>query len=102
QGYHLEIAVRDTDPAPLAALYRDFLAAHDRVYGYAAEAPVRIVNLRTVHRAPASPTESASSATAPGSPPGRPRATRPVAIDPALGFEPTPVYRRAELAAGQN
>jgi len=28
------------------ALYRDFLAAHDRVYGYAAPAPARIPGLR--------------------------------------------------------
>src|SRR5208282_3566670 len=54
QGYHLEIPLRPTetgdDSEPLSALYRDFLAAHDRVYGYAAQAPARIVNLRAVHR----------------------------------------------------
>ena len=39
------------DPDPLGRLYRDFLAAHDRVYGYATEAPAGIVNLRTIHSA---------------------------------------------------
>jgi N-methylhydantoinase A len=50
QGYHLEVAL---DPDALNAferLSRDFLAAHDRVYGYAPVAPIRFVNLRSVHR----------------------------------------------------
>ncbi len=38
-------------PDPLAALYRDFLALHDRIYGHATEQPAAIVNLRSVHRA---------------------------------------------------
>src|SRR5215211_2477968 len=32
-------------------LYRDFLAAHDRVYGHSVETPAKIVNIRTVHQA---------------------------------------------------
>jgi len=39
---------------PLAKLYEDFRAMHDRVYGHAAEAPARIVNLRSIHRSAAS------------------------------------------------
>lgn len=35
---------------PLAALYRDFLALHDRVYGHATAQPAAVVNLRSVHR----------------------------------------------------
>jgi N-methylhydantoinase A/oxoprolinase/acetone carboxylase beta subunit len=102
QGYHLEIPLRaneaDGDPEPLAALYRDFLAAHDRVYGYAAEAPARIVNLRAVHRLATAPPAAATFAPA-GS--GRPGSTRRVLIDPAIGPETAVVYRRADLAAGQ-
>ena len=37
---------------PLGLLYRDFLAAHDRIYGYSTASPARIVNLRTVHVSP--------------------------------------------------
>jgi N-methylhydantoinase A/oxoprolinase/acetone carboxylase beta subunit len=101
QGYHLEIALREADPPgepePLAALYRDFLAAHDRVYGYAAEAPARFVNLRAVHRVATAPLALAGSARAPA---GRPPRTRRVLIDPALGFETAGVHDRASLAPG--
>jgi N-methylhydantoinase A/oxoprolinase/acetone carboxylase beta subunit len=107
QGYHLEIPLRPEDHGgeaePLAALYRDFLAAHDRVYGHAAAAPARFVNLRSVHRvAPpglaASPPPSPRAVTAEqASPVGR----RRVLIDPAVGFEDAAIYRRAGLAAGQ-
>jgi N-methylhydantoinase A len=51
QSYHLEVPIAVDAPEPLAALYRDFLALHDRIYGHATEQPVAIVNLRTVHRA---------------------------------------------------
>ena len=50
QGYHLEVPLELTQQQPLALAYQAFLALHDRVYGYAAQAPVKIVNLRTVHR----------------------------------------------------
>lgn len=51
QGYTLEVPLDLADPAPLTRLYEDFLVAHDRIYGYAARTPARIVNLRSVHRA---------------------------------------------------
>ena len=38
----------DADPA--SRLYRDFLEAHDRIYGHSVESPARIVGVRTVHR----------------------------------------------------
>jgi N-methylhydantoinase A/oxoprolinase/acetone carboxylase beta subunit len=98
QGYHLEIAVRDDDLEPLAALHRDFLAAHDRVYGHATEAPARIVNLRAVHRVrqPAAPLSPPAARA-----PGRPRSFRNVLIDPAVGVERAAIHRRPELAPGQ-
>jgi len=49
QSYHLEVQIRLDDPDPLGRLYADFLKVHDRVYGYASEAPAGIVNLRTIH-----------------------------------------------------
>ena len=49
QSYYLEVPLALDDPDPLGRLYRDFLATHDRVYGYATQAPAAIVNLRTIH-----------------------------------------------------
>jgi N-methylhydantoinase A/oxoprolinase/acetone carboxylase beta subunit len=51
QSYHLEVPLSADGPDPVAALYRDFLALHDRIYGHATEQPAAIVNLRSVHRA---------------------------------------------------
>jgi N-methylhydantoinase A/oxoprolinase/acetone carboxylase beta subunit len=110
QGYHLEIPLRDgeppgkshADPQPLAGLYRDFLAAHDRVYGHAAEAPARLVNLRAVHRIAPPDRAAAPSLPEPASPGTATPAHRRVLIDPAIGFEDAAVYRREALAAGQH
>ena len=38
QSYHLEVPLPADAADPLATLYRDFLAAHDRVYGHSTEA----------------------------------------------------------------
>jgi N-methylhydantoinase A/oxoprolinase/acetone carboxylase beta subunit len=96
QGYHLEIPLCADDPEPVSALYRDFLAAHDRIYGYAAAAPARFVNLRAVHRvAVTSPVLAAAAAA------GRTPRRRPVLIDAASGFETATIHDRAALAAGE-
>lgn len=51
QSYNLEIPLQ-LDVADLGdRIYRDFLQAHDRVYGHSVEVPAKIVNVRTVHRA---------------------------------------------------
>jgi N-methylhydantoinase A/oxoprolinase/acetone carboxylase beta subunit len=96
QGYYLEIPLRVDESEPLIALYRDFLAAHDRVYGYAAEAPARFVNLRAVHRVtlPAPP----YAPPAPASGAVRSKRHRKVLIDAASGFETAAVHDRAALA----
>ena len=51
QGYHLEVPF---DPArrPFGALTAAFYAAHDRTYGYAPQAPIRLVNLRSCTQPP--------------------------------------------------
>ena len=49
QSYHLEVRLHLDDTAPLDRLYRDFKIVHDRVHGHATDAPVKIVNLRSVH-----------------------------------------------------
>jgi N-methylhydantoinase A/oxoprolinase/acetone carboxylase beta subunit len=97
QGYHLEIPLHDGDPDPLGRLYRDFLAAHDRVYGHATEAPARLVNLRAIHRA-----EAGAAVPWPATPARAtaPKGRRPVLIDAAAGFEAAEVYERAALASG--
>ena len=49
QSYHLNVPLHLDDAQPLDRLYRDFKAAHDRVHGHATDAPVKVVNLRSVH-----------------------------------------------------
>jgi N-methylhydantoinase A len=51
QSYHLAVPLAVDASDPLAALYRNFLKLHDRIYGHATEQPAAIVNLRAVHRA---------------------------------------------------
>jgi N-methylhydantoinase A/oxoprolinase/acetone carboxylase beta subunit len=98
QGYHLEIPLDDADPDPLARLYRDFLLAHDRVYGHATEVPARFVNLRTVHRAePAAAIARPSSARPSAAQSAAPKRQRPTLIDPVTGFENADLYARASL-----
>jgi N-methylhydantoinase A len=53
QGYHLEVPFAPDGAEPFAAMTAAFYAAHDRTYGFAPQAPIRLVNLRTVHRADA-------------------------------------------------
>ena len=50
QSYHLEIPLDLEAPDPLGELYKEFVAAHDRVHGYSTKSPASIVNLRTTHR----------------------------------------------------
>jgi N-methylhydantoinase A len=51
QSYHLEVLLAgENETDPLARLYADFRALHDRVYGHATAGPASIVNLRAVHR----------------------------------------------------
>ena len=58
QGYHLEVPLDLDAEDPLGKLYRDFLLLHDRVYGHSVQGATRVVNLRTVHRAPVVPIEA--------------------------------------------
>src|SRR5262245_17832451 len=51
QSYNLEIPLHPDDADPAGRLYRDFLEAHDRIYGHSVEIPAKIVGVRTVHRA---------------------------------------------------
>jgi N-methylhydantoinase A len=51
QSYNLEIPLHPNDADAAGRLYRDFLEAHDRIYGHSVEIPAKIVGVRTVHRA---------------------------------------------------
>ncbi|MDA1100858.1 MAG: hydantoinase/oxoprolinase family protein [Proteobacteria bacterium] len=52
QSHYLGVPVDLTGPDPINAVYQAFLETHDRINGHRFEAPAKIVNLRTVHRAP--------------------------------------------------
>jgi N-methylhydantoinase A len=49
QAYTLEIEFHPDASDPIERLKADFYAAHDRIYGYAPQVPVKLVNLRSVH-----------------------------------------------------
>ena len=49
QGYHLQVPIAPAAADAMGALTAAFYAAHERTYGYAPRAPIRLVNLRTVH-----------------------------------------------------
>jgi len=53
QAYHLEVLFEPDAADPLAALTAAFYTAHERTYGFAPKASVRLVNLRAVHSAAA-------------------------------------------------
>jgi N-methylhydantoinase A/oxoprolinase/acetone carboxylase beta subunit len=96
QSYHLEVPLSSGAPDPLAALYHDFRAAHDRVYGHSTEAPARIVNLRTIHRsavAKAPPERYASLG-------GAAKARRRILTAESGGFVEAEIYDRNSLAPG--
>jgi N-methylhydantoinase A len=49
QSHHLEVSLHLDGEAPLDRLYQDFKTVHDRIHGHATDAPLKIVNLRSVH-----------------------------------------------------
>lgn len=97
QAYHLEIALRPEAATPIETLYRDFLAAHDRIYGHSTEGPARIVNLRSIHRStvcrPAAIAASSEGTNAP-------KGTRSILTAASGRFIPAQVYDRSTLAPG--
>lgn len=51
QAHYIEVQLQLDAGDPIATLYDDYCAAHDRLYGHHTESPAKIVNLRAVHRA---------------------------------------------------
>jgi N-methylhydantoinase A len=74
QSYHLEVPLDLSANDSLCDLSHGFLKLHDRIYGYSADSPARIVNLRSVHRAGGDTSISeAANANANGAPKGKRR-----------------------------
>ena len=82
----------------IEALYRDFLTAHDRIYGHSTESPARVVNLRSIHRSAASRPAAAASAPTQGN--SAPKGTRDILTAESGRFIPAKVYDRSTLAVG--
>ena len=97
QSYHLEVRLSPTAPAPLAELYEDFRAAHDRVYGHSTDARACLVNLRTIHRSAVAGPRQTAYAAVDGS--GR-KAPRHILTAESGGFVSADVYERSALAPG--
>jgi N-methylhydantoinase A/oxoprolinase/acetone carboxylase beta subunit len=98
QSYYLEVAIDATGTGTLIdKLYRDFVAAHDRIYGHATQGPARIVNLRSVHRAGGGVELSEGGAAAGGA--ARAKGSRSVLLPGIDGRVAAQVYDRDELPA---
>jgi N-methylhydantoinase A len=95
QSYHLEVPLDVTIKAPLEQLHSDFLTLHDRVYGYSADSPIRIVNLRSVQRAGG---ETMASETASVDGDGAAKGFRRILLEDGA-FEAA-IYDRETLPAG--
>ena len=99
QSYHLEIPLQTDAANPIEALYRDFLAAHDRIYGHSTEGPARIVNLRSIHRSTVDRPATAAAGAAARRQHAR-KGTRDILTAGSGRFIPAQVYDRSALAAG--
>ncbi len=96
QSYHLEVPLSLAAADPLVLLYRDFRAAHDRVYGHSTDAPARIVNLRSIHRSASAKPSPARYAAAGKSSKGR----RRILTAESGGFVEADIYERGSLEPG--
>ncbi|GEP56353.1 hydantoinase/oxoprolinase family protein [Reyranella soli] len=98
QSYNLEIPLHPDDADPAGRLYRDFLEAHDRIYGHSVEIPAKIVGVRTVHRAGGSEILDEMRFAASGGPTEIGQRKIMVAGEP--GFVSATVYDRNALPEG--
>jgi N-methylhydantoinase A len=97
QAYHLEVPIDPDDADPLAALSQAFYASHDRTYGFAPAAPLRLVALRAVHRVAVA--QERENAWVPAAHPPLVRRALILLPDGQRPVEAA-VYERAALAAG--
>ena len=98
QSYFLDIPLELHARDPLQRLYQDFLKSHDQVYGYCPQAPAKIVNLRTVHRAEGAEREASPAQRV--EPEKSAVVERPILIGENRSFITAPVYDRTSLAIG--
>ncbi|MGH8429618.1 MAG: hydantoinase/oxoprolinase family protein, partial [Solimonas sp.] len=98
QSYNLEIPLHLDDPDPAKRLYRDFLEAHDRIYGHSVESPARMVGVRTVHRAGGSDVLDEMRFAPSGGP--REIGRRDIMVAGEQGFVSAIVYDRDALPEG--
>ena len=98
QSYNLEIPLHPDDADPAGRLYRDFLEAHDRIYGHSVEIPAKIVGVRTVHRAGGSEILDEMRFAASGGP--REIGQRKIMVEGEQGFVTATVYDRDALPEG--
>lgn len=98
QSYNLEIPLHPDDSDPAGRLYRDFLEAHDRIYGHSVEIPAKIVGVRTVHRAGGSEVLDEMRFAPSGGP--REIGQRKIMVEGEPGFVTATVYDRDALTEG--
>ncbi|MDX1434172.1 MAG: hydantoinase/oxoprolinase family protein, partial [Gammaproteobacteria bacterium] len=98
QSHHLEVPLDMSAPDPMDALYRRFLSLHEQVYGYCPDAPARIINLRSVHRAGGIEDWSDIAETVEEG--SKLKGEREVLLRDGPGPVSTPVYNRRTLEAG--
>ena len=98
QSYHLEIPLQTKAANPLEVLYRDFLTAHDRIYGHSTEGAARIVNVRSIHRSTVGRPSAAAPAGAGGD--GVHKSQRDILTAESGRFIAAKVYDRATMAPG--
>ena len=95
QSYHLEIPLQTDAANPLETLYRDFLAAHDRIYGHSTEGAARIVNLRSIHRSTVGRPATAAPARSQGD--NAHKGKRSILTAESDRFIPADVYDRSTM-----
>jgi N-methylhydantoinase A/oxoprolinase/acetone carboxylase beta subunit len=98
QSYYLSVPVDLHGSDPLAAMYEAFLETHDRINGHRFEAPARIINLRTVHRAAG--TMADASRTQPASGGRLVKSHRQVHLPGSSAAAKIPVLDRGAMPAG--
>jgi N-methylhydantoinase A/oxoprolinase/acetone carboxylase beta subunit len=106
QSHYLEVELDLGAPDTVAAVYKEFLRNHDRVFGYSTDAPARIVNLRVLQRSevPVGAADDAaltSSASATPSLTITPAQYRDVIFDDPQQAQHCPIYDRALFSYAQ-
>jgi N-methylhydantoinase A/oxoprolinase/acetone carboxylase beta subunit len=98
QSHYLEVRVDLHERDPIRGIYHRFIEAHDHVFGYSTESPIRVVNLRSVHRLGGVGTvEQAKTIELDTTPI---KTYREVILDDASRPVRVPIYDRGQMAEG--